>query len=83
MAGGKATPKKDKMIKTSGGQLVRTGQILSRSMNIYKAGRNVKGIATLHALCDGKVYFTKKKTPHGRPRTFINILPEKKDSHKP
>lgn len=83
MAGGFSTPKKDKMIKVSGGELVQTGKILIRGMNTYKAGRNVKGIATLQALCDGKVYFTKKKTPHGRPRTFINILPqEKKHSAK-
>jgi len=78
MTGGFSTPKKDKMIKVSGGQLVKTGQILSRGINTYRAGNNVKGIATLQALCDGKVYFSKKKTPAGRPRTFINILKEHK-----
>ncbi|MFA4984306.1 MAG: 50S ribosomal protein L27 [Candidatus Omnitrophota bacterium] len=78
MIGGFSTPKKDKMVKASGGQEVRAGQILARRMNTYRAGKNVKGIATLQALCDGKVYFTKKKTPHGRPRTFINVMPQEK-----
>jgi len=75
MAGGKSTPKKDKALKVSNGQLIKTGQILSRGMNSYKAGVNVKGLGSLHALCSGKVYFSKKKTSHGRVRTFINILP--------
>ncbi|MFA5115409.1 MAG: 50S ribosomal protein L27 [Candidatus Omnitrophota bacterium] len=78
MIGGFSTPKKDKMIKVSGGQEVRAGQILIRRMNTYRAGRNVNGIATLQAICDGKVYFTKKKTPHGKPRTFINVMPQEK-----
>ena len=75
MAGGKATPKKDKMLKVSGGQLVKTGEILARGMSTYKAGNNVRGMSTMHALCQGKVHFSKKKTPHGRVRTFINVLP--------
>jgi len=84
MAGGFSTPKKDKMTKVSSGERVATGKILARGMNTYRAGKNVKGIATMQALCDGKVYFTKKKTPHGRPRTFINVLPqEKKHAAKP
>lgn len=75
MAGGKSTPKKDKAIKVSGGMLVKTGQILSRGRSTYKAGSNVRGQSTLYALCCGKVYFTKKKTSHGRVRTLINITP--------
>jgi ribosomal protein L27 len=75
MAGGKSTPKKDKKLKVSGGQAVKTGQILARGMNVYKAGKNVKGLDTLYALCAGKVCFSKSKTPHGKPRTFINIIP--------
>ena len=78
MAGGKSTPKKDKSIKVCGGHMVKTGQILSRGKSAYKAGVNVKGLDTLYALCPGKVYFTKKKTSHGRPRTFINIMPDHK-----
>lgn len=82
MAGGKARPKKDRAIKVSSGEKVLTGQILSRGIMTYKAGRNVRGIDTLYALCPGKVSFSKKKTSHGKVRTFINILPLK-EKHQP
>jgi ribosomal protein L27 len=75
MAGGKATPKKDVSVKVSSGQLVKTGQILVRGLSTYKAGVNVRGLATIYALCNGKVSFSKKKTPHGKMRTFVNVLP--------
>jgi len=78
MTGGFSTPKKDKMTKVSQGQSVKTGQILVRRMPVYKAGINVEGRGALFALCDGKVGFTKKKTSHGRPRTFVNVIPTKK-----
>lgn len=78
MAGGKATPKKDHMLKVSGGQPVRTGQILARGMNSYKPGKNVGGLGTMFALCQGTVYFSRHKTPHGKERTFINVMPVKK-----
>lgn len=77
MAGGKATTKKDEELKVSGGQGVKTGYVLLRGLNKYKAGKNVKGSGTLYALCPGKIYFTHKKTSHGRVKTFVNILPEK------
>jgi ribosomal protein L27 len=76
MAGGFSTPKKDKAVKISQGQTVKTGQILIRGIPVYKAGINVKGQGTLFAVCSGKTYFTKKKTSHGRVRTFINVKPE-------
>jgi ribosomal protein L27 len=75
MAGGKSTPKKDKKLKVSGGTMVKTGQILVRGKDSYKAGENVKGIGTLYALCSGKIYFTKKRTPRGLPKSFVNIMP--------
>jgi len=75
MAGGKSTPKKDKMLKVSNGQLVKISQILIRGYSTYKAGKNVKGRDPLFALCHGKIYFTKRKTSHGKVRTFINIEP--------
>jgi len=78
MTGGKSRPKKDKSIKICGGQVVKTGQILSRGLSTYKAGANVAGQDTLYALCPGNIYFTKKKTSHGKVRTFINIIPSKK-----
>ena len=73
MIGGFSTPKKGKGLKISGGQQVRTGQILAKGLSQYKAGTNVKGQGNLIALATGQVYFTKKKTPHGRFRTFINV----------
>lgn len=79
MAGGKSTPKKDKALKVSNGQLVKTGHILVRGIPVYKAGVNVRGLGTLYAVCSGKVYFSRKKTSHGKYRTFINIVPIKQD----
>jgi ribosomal protein L27 len=75
MAGGKSTPKKDKALKVSNGQSVKTGQIMVRGMANYKAGVNVKGLGTMFAVCPGKAYFSKKKTSHGKVRTFINVAP--------
>lgn len=75
MAGGKSTPKKDEALKVSTGQPVKTGQILARGIALYKAGLNVKGQGTTFALCCGTVYFTKKKTSHGKVRTYINVKP--------
>jgi len=80
MIGGFSRPKKDKAVKVSCGELVKTGQILTRGMPTYKAGINVKGLDTLFALCPGKVYFTKKKTSHGKFRTFVNVEPAKEKS---
>ena len=75
MIGGFSTPKEDKKIKVSAGQSVKTGKILLRGIGAYKAGKNVQGKGTLMALCDGKVFFSRKKTSHGKVRTFINVLP--------
>ncbi len=80
MTGGFSTPKKDQMIKVSEGKLVTTGHILVRGVAAYKAGINVKGAGALYALCNGKVHFTKKKTSHGKVRTFINVLPVKEET---
>ena len=75
MAGGKRRPRKDKELKVSSGQLVKTGQILAIGVNTYKRGANVGGMSSLFALCAGSIYFSKKKTPHGQVRTFVNIKP--------
>lgn len=80
MAGGKSTPKKDRGLKVSSGQLVTAGQILVRSSACYQAGTNVKGLNTLHALISGEVYFTKKKTPGGKIKTVVNIKPQNASS---
>ncbi|MDD2731343.1 MAG: 50S ribosomal protein L27 [bacterium] len=78
MAGGKSTPKKDKAVKASSGMKVKASQILIRGISTYKAGINVRGLATLFALCPGEVYFTKRKTSHGKMRTYINVKPAEK-----
>ncbi|MDD5255623.1 MAG: 50S ribosomal protein L27 [Candidatus Omnitrophica bacterium] len=81
MTGGKATPKKDEALKASTGQPVKTGQILARGINTYKPGINVKGMGTMYAVCPGTVYFTRRKTSHGKVRTYLNVRPpEKKTS---
>lgn len=43
MAGGKATTRKDEEVKVAQGQLVKTGKIVARGVNVYKAGKNIKG----------------------------------------
>jgi ribosomal protein L27 len=78
MTGGFSTPKKDKANKVSEGMQVKTGQILIRGVDTYKSGMNVKGLGTLFAQCPGKVYFTRKKTSHGKLRTFVNVRPVEK-----
>jgi len=78
MTGGFSTPKKDKANKVSAGMLVKTGQILVRGVDTYKAGVNVRGLGTMFALCAGKVYFTRRRTNHGRVRTFVNVAPQVK-----
>ena len=82
MTGGFSTPKKDKAIKVSSGMLVKTGQILVRGVPTYKAGANARGLGTMFALCSGEVYFTKKKTSHGKVRTFLNVKPLAKEPSK-
>ncbi len=79
MTGGFSTPKKDKSLKASGGKIVKTGEILVRGVDTYKAGINVSGLGTLFARCPGKIYFTRKKTSHGKVRTFVNVAPLSKD----
>jgi ribosomal protein L27 len=82
MAGGKATPKKDERLKVSTGQSVKIGQILVRGINTYKPGINTKGLGTTYAISAGTVYFTKKKTNHGKFRTFINVKPHEQKAAK-
>lgn len=78
MVGGFSRPKKDKALKVSSGQIVLAGKILSRGIPTYKAGINTRGMGTLYALCPGEVYFSKRKTGHGKMRTFINVKPQAK-----
>ena len=78
MIGGFSTPKKYQNVKVSSGMTVKSGQILAKGRDTYKAGANVKGPGTLFALCAGTIYFSRKKTSHGKVRTYINIKPAAK-----
>ena len=80
MAGGKATPKKDKALKVSSGQAVKTGEILLKRMNVYKAGRNVRGWNTLFALCPGRYILRVKRPAMGSSghSSILSRLPRKR-----
>jgi len=80
--GAKGTPKKDKGVKVTAGQIVKCGQLLTRHINTIKPGANVKGINSLSALCAGKVCFKKKRTPSGKIRAYLAIEPTGKKSAK-
>ena len=66
-----------KGLKVGAGELVKTGKILTRQGNKWKAGKNVGDSGTLYALCEGNVYFTKRKGSQNRRVTYINIMPFK------
>ena len=68
--------KETKGLKTSGGQKVKAGTILTRQGFRWKPGINVIGEANLTASCDGEVYFTKKKGKYKKEVTYINIRPK-------
>ncbi|HNV23965.1 MAG TPA: 50S ribosomal protein L27 [Candidatus Omnitrophota bacterium] len=78
---GKTTKKyyaETKGIKVSGGQMIKSGQMLTRQGNKWKPGLNVTGRMHLTALCDGTVYFTRKRGRYNKEQTFINIKPVEK-----
>lgn len=64
-----------KGLKTSGGQRVKAGTILTREGHRWKPGLNVSGTMHLTAKCDGEVYFTRKKSTYNKVMTLINIRP--------
>jgi len=65
-------------LKISDGQSVITGTILTRQGNKWRPGINVSGRSHVFALCDGTIYFTKKKGAYNKTLTYINIKPDKK-----
>ena len=62
-------------VKVSGGQQVKSGTVLTRKGEQWKAGINVNGRSSLTAAIDGEVYFTRKKNAYKRVITLINIKP--------
>ena len=64
-----------KGLKTSGGQRVKAGTMLTREGHRWKPGKNVVGQNHLTAAIDGEVYFTKTKNRFRKVVTVINIRP--------
>jgi len=60
-------------LRVAAGQKVKTGNLLTRQGDKWKAGLNVGGRTALYALCDGTVNFTKTKGKHNKVITKINI----------
>ena len=67
--------KETRGIKVSGGQLVKTGTVLTREGHKWHPGENVLGRTHLSAACDGEVYFTKKKVKYKQLIKMINVRP--------
>ena len=70
--------KETRGIKVTGGQLVKSGTVLTHQGDRWKPGTNVLGRILLTAACDGAVYFTKKRGNYRRAVTFVNIKPQTK-----
>ncbi len=68
--------KETRGIKVTGGEKVKAGTLLTRQGHKWQPGINVVGQMHLTALCDGEVYFTKRKNNYNRVVTYINIRPD-------
>ena len=62
-------------LKVSGGQFVRSGTMITRKGDKWKAGSHVIGSMHLTAGCDGEVYFTKKRGKRFKAETYVHIQP--------
>ena len=62
-------------LKVSGGKFVKAGTTLTRNGDKWKPGKNVAGLMHLTAICDGEVYFTKKRGKYKRAVTYIHVKP--------
>jgi ribosomal protein L27 len=63
-------------VKVSEGQKVKCGKMLTRQGDHWKPGLNVQGLMHLTAVCDGEVFFTKRRIRKtGKVDTFVNIRP--------
>ncbi|MFZ5800037.1 MAG: 50S ribosomal protein L27 [Candidatus Omnitrophota bacterium] len=63
-------------LKVAAGEPVKSGAILTRQGDRWRAGANVGGTTVLYALCPGTVYFTKTK---GKRKTVITKIHIKKE----
>ncbi len=62
-------------VKVTGGEFVRAGTILTREGSRWKPGLNVTGQMHLNAICDGTVYFSRKRNKYNKAVTYVNINP--------
>ena len=69
-------------LKASGGQMVKSGAMLTRCGDRWKPGINVIGRMNLTAACAGQVYFSRKRGSYGNPITVINVRPVEQKAPK-
>jgi len=62
-------------IKVTGGETIKSGAVLTRQGDRWKAGRNVIGVMKLTSACAGEIYFTRKRVKSGKIATFVNVRP--------
>ncbi len=74
--------KETRGLKVSGGQKVKSGTVLTRNGNKWKPGTNVAGRMHLTAVCDGEVYFTKKRGNYKKTVTYVHVRPPKEKKSK-
>lgn len=75
--------KETKGLKVASGEFVKSGSILTRQGDKWKAGINVGGCATLFALASGTIYFTKRKgTYHKKKSVSVINIKEAKEKAK-
>ncbi|MDP8259565.1 MAG: 50S ribosomal protein L27 [Candidatus Gygaella obscura] len=70
-------------LKVSGSQVVKKSTLLTRQGNRWLPGLNVSGKGgSLYALCEGEVYFTRRRGTYRRAKsyTYINIRPQEKSN---
>jgi len=60
-------------MKVSGGQVVKSGTVLTRQGDKWQPGINIIGKTLLTAACGGEVYFTKRKNTYRKVTTYINV----------
>lgn len=74
--------KETRGIKVTEGQLVKKGATLTREGDKWKTGINTAGKSTVYALCDGTVYFKKRKGTYHKKKTFTTVNVKKIEKTK-
>lgn len=71
--------KETRGLKVTGGQSVKAGSVLTRQGHKWNPGINVAGQMHLTAVCEGEVYFTRKKNRYNKIVTCVNVRPVEKE----